>query len=290
MSANRTIKPKDPVIYINGEWVPQSIAKVPFMDSGFWFGDGLFETLRVANGNIFRPNKHISRMREGMKILHIDFPIPDEQVIALMKEMVERNRLENTLLRLMCTRGTLTGAPWKHTGPSNLYIGLRYIDTLPDFPLNVHFVNERDYPLGRMYPALKAMTYLPNMLATRDAVAHGAFEPVFINRNGLITECSTRNIFFVKQQVLHTPDLNLKILPGVTRDLIIDLAQDMGLLVDTSPIKADSINEMDEAFISSTGIGVCPCTWEGFPASDYSITYQLREKVESTVQNETLNP
>ncbi|MFC1535588.1 aminotransferase class IV [Candidatus Neomarinimicrobiota bacterium] len=290
MSANSTSKPQDPLIYINGEWVPHSVAKVPFMDSGFWFGDGLFETLKVTNGNIFRPDKHISRMREGMKILQIDFPVPDEQVIALMKEMVERNQLENTLLRLMCTRGTLKGAPYKHSGPSNLYIGFRYIDTLPDFPLKVHFVNERDYPLGRMYPALKSMTYLPNMLATRDAVAHGAFEPVFINRAGLVTECATRNIFFVKQQVLKTPDLNLKILPGVTRDLIIDLAQDMGLQIDTAPIKADSINEMDEAFISSTGIGVCPCTWEGFPGSDYSITYQLREKVESTVQKETLTP
>ena len=288
MPEHKPSKPEDPIVYANGEWIPLSVASVPFMDSGFWFGDGLFETLRVVNGKIFRPYKHIARMREGMKILKIDFPVPDDQVVALMNELVDRNHLQKTLLRLMCTRGTLSGAPWKHTGPSNLYIGFRYLDALPDFPLKVHFVKEQDYPLGRMYPALKSMTYLPNMLATRDAKAHGAFEPVFINRHGLITECATRNIFFVKQRVLKTPDLKLKILPGVTRDLIIELALKMGLQVDTDPIPSDSVNDMDEAFISSTGIGVCPCTWDGFPGSDYSLTYQLREMVESIVQKETL--
>ena len=277
----------DPVIYINGEWVRRSEAVVPFMDSGFWYGDGLFETLLVANGNIFRPFKHLARMREGMKILRIDFPLPDDRVVELMQELVARNSLQRSLIRLMCTRGTLEGAPWEYSGPTNLYIGTRYANPEPEFPVKIMFVNEADYPLGRMVPAIKSMTYLPNMLAIRDAVAEGAFEPVFVNRDGLVTEAATRNIFFVKNSTLYTPDTSLGILPGVTRDLIMELTDEMSLGLDVSPIPFDQINSMDEAFISSTGIGAYPVTWEGCAFTDYPISLRLRERIEAQVQLET---
>ncbi|UCH09672.1 MAG: aminotransferase class IV family protein [Fidelibacterota bacterium] len=257
------------------------------MDSGFWFGDGLFETLRVVNGNIFRPHKHLARMREGMKILRIEFPVPDNKVIELMQELVARNDLKSTLIRLMCTRGTLEGAPWDHSGSSNLYIGIRYAQPEPAFPVKIKFVNEEDYPLGRMVPAIKSMTYLPNMLATRDAVAEGAFEPVFVNRDGLVTEGATRNIFFIQDHTLHTPDTSLGILPGVTRDLITELSSEMGLTLDMSPIPFTQVNTMDEAFISGTGIGAYPVTWEGYPESDYSTTLRIRERIQAQVQLET---
>lgn len=278
---------QNPVIYANGEWVRQNEATVPFMDSGFWYGDGLFETMRVANGKIFRIYKHLARMREGMKVLKIDFPIGEEQVVALMEKLIRRNDMKDTLLRLMCTRGTLESTPWQYSGPSNLYIGFRYIDAKLALPVKIIFVKEESYPIGRMVPAIKSMTYLPNMLAIRDAVAQGAFEPVFVNRDGLVTECAIRNIFFIKNNRLRTPDTSLGILAGVTRDLVLELAGDFDLEVDTSPIRIDQVNQMDEAFICSTGIGVCPCTWDGFRDSDYAITYRLRQAVEAVVQQET---
>lgn len=287
MSAQKSQQIGNPIVYANGAWVRQSEATVPFMDSGFWYGDGLFETLKVANGFIFRPHKHLARMREGMKIIGIDFPLPDKEVIALMEELVRRNGQQDTLLRLMCTRGTIEATPWRHPGPSNLYIGFRFADAELSLPVKIVFLKEENYPIGRMVPALKSMTYLGNMLAIGDAVARGAFEPVFINRDGLITECAIRNIFFVKGNTLRTPDVSLGILPGVTRDLILELAGELELAVDLSPIRADEVNQMDEAFISSTGIGVCPCTWDGFHDSDYSVSYRLREAVEATIQRET---
>ncbi len=277
----------DPIVYSNGKWLRQSAATVPFMDSGFWYGDGLFETLRVANGAIFRPHKHLARMHEGMRILRIDFPMPDEEVVAMLDSLVRRNRLEDSLLRLMCTRGTLAGAPWKHEGPTNLYAGFRFGDALPTLPVKLVFVQEERYPIARMVPALKSMTYLGNMLAIRDAVAEGAYEPVFINRDGLVTECAIRNIFFLQGNTLRTPDVSLGILPGVTRDLVLDLAPRQGLTIDLSPIPAAEVAQMDEAFISSTGIGIYPCTWEGFHAGEYTITRRLRAAVEAQVQRET---
>ncbi len=281
------LAPENPIIYCHGAWVRQSEATVPFMDSGFWYGDGLFETLLVANSRIFRPRKHLERMHAGMRVLKIDFPVPDDEVVRLMEETVERNGLGETLLRLMCTRGTLSGAPWKFTGPANLFIGFRYTGTPPPSPAKVKFVAEEDYPIARMVPALKSMTYLGNMLAIRDVVAEGGYEPVFVNRDGVVTECAVRNVFFIKGKTLHTPDISLGILPGVTRDLILELAADMGLAVDMAPIPATDVNKMDEAFISSTGIGILPVTWEGFHPTDYPFTNRLKAAVEQQVQQET---
>ena len=287
MTTDKSTTTNDPIVYINGDWTYQSKATVPFMDSGFWYGDGLFETLMVNNGHIFRPHKHLARMHEGMNILKIEFPVPEDEVIALMEELIRRNSLDRALLRLMCTRGTVPGAPYRYEGPTNLYIGLRYADPDPDFPVKVLFVLQKDYPVGRMVPALKSMTYLGNMLAIRDALAHDAFEPVFIDHDGVITECAVRNIFFVKDKVLHTPDTSLGILAGITRDQIIELAGEMGFKVDYSPIRADAVNGMDEAFITSTGIGIYPATWDGFHDSDYAITNRLREAAETQFRNET---
>ena len=286
-SSRQPASPADPLVYCNGTWTAQSQATVPFMDSGFWYGDGLFETILVTNGRIFRPYKHVERMRTGMDVLQIDFPVPDKEVVRLMEEAVERNGLREALIRLMCTRGTLPGAPWTYTGPANLYIGFRYIDSPPPLPVKVKFVTEADYPIARMVPALKSMTYLGNMLAIRDAVAQGAFEPVFVNRDGVITECSVRNIFFIKGNTLRTPDTSLGILPGVTRDLILELAAGLDLTVDTAAILATDADAMDEAFISSTGIGVYPVTWEGFHTTEYPIAYRVQAAVERKVQLET---
>ncbi len=277
----------DPIVYSNGTWRKQSEATVPFMDSGFWHGDGLFETLRARNGMIFRPYKHLARMKQGMGVLRIDFPMAEEKIIDLLVEIIERNKTKDATLRLMVTRGTVTGAPWKFGGSTNLFIGFRYSVSLPPFPLKIVLFDEADYPIGRMYPALKSMTYLANNLALRDASAQGAFEPLFINHEGIITECAVRNIFFIKGNTVKTPDLSLGILPGVTRDMVLDLARDEGLEIDTSPIHRDDVNDMDEAFISSTGIGVCPVTWDGFPGSDYTITNKLSAAAQETLIRET---
>ncbi|MCF6239440.1 MAG: aminotransferase class IV, partial [Candidatus Marinimicrobia bacterium] len=93
-----------------------------------------------------------------------------------------------------------------------------------------------------------------------------AYEPVFVNRNGYVTECAIRNIFFVKDDELLTPAVELGVLPGVIRDTIMELARRRGLQVRESLILKDDVNTMDEAFISSTGVGVLPVTWEGFEA------------------------
>ncbi len=287
MRTPHTISPADPIVYSNGVWTAQSQATVPFMDSGFWYGDGLFETILVENETMFRADKHLERMHAGMDTIRIDFPFSDDQVIDLMLELVSRSKMDCGLLRLMCTRGTVPGAPYKFDGPANVFIGLRYGVPEPALPVKALVVEEANYPIARMTPAIKSMTYIGNMLAIGDAVKAGAFEPLFINRDGLVTECAVRNIFFLKGDTLRTPSTSLGILPGVTRDLVIELSAELGLKVDDAPIHVDDINSMDEAFLSSTGIGIYPVKWDGFAPAAYPITEQLRTAVDRQIMKET---
>ena len=124
------------------------------------------------------------------------------------------------------------------------------------------------------------------MLAKKDADDANAFEPVFYNRDGFITECAIRNIFFIKGRTLLTPDTNLGVLPGVMRNKIMSIAKEINLNVKETTIPIESINEMDEAFISSTGIGLFPCVWEGWQ-SDFILTSKLKNRINQLI-NTTL--
>lgn len=269
-------------VYVNGSWQSLNEASVPFTDAGFLYGDGLFETLRFQNGGLFRPEKHLERLRSGTEILKLNIRQSNDELLSLLKEAVARNQLTQGALRLMITRGFIHDAPWLHEGPNGLYILVRSVAPKPENPVEVMFLNESDYPLIRFRHAIKSMNYIGNLLAKKTVNDAGAYEPVFVNRRGLITECAIRNIFFIKDGVLLTPDLKLGVLPGVMRDTIMQVAHDSGMSVWETHIPLQSLDNMDEAFISSTSIGMLPCYWEKW-RSDYHLTKILDRKLEETI-------
>ena len=121
-----------------------------------------------------------------------------------------------------------------------------------------------------------------NMLAKKDAENDNAFEPVFYNRDGFITECAIRNIFFIQGKTLFTPDTKLGVLPGVMRNTILSIAKEINLTAKETNIPIESINEMDESFISSTGIGLLACSWDGWQ-SDFKLTLKLKEGIDRLI-------
>ena len=116
------------------------------------------------------------------------------------------------------------------------------------------------------------------MLAKRDCEKKQGYEPVFYNKNKIITECAIRNIFYVRNNILYTPSLDLGILPGVMRDTIINITKILGYKVVEKHINYNDINNMDEAFISSTGIGLLSCFWDGW-SSSYMITKLIKKEL-----------
>ena len=268
------------LIYTNGSWVAAADAVIPFHDQGFLYGDSLFETIRVNRGLPFRIQKHMERMHSGMLTIRLPGTELLARIPTLVDEFVTRNQIENALIRVMITRGV--SQQFQHSQPAGpaLYITSRPINPLPEWPVKVIFLEERNYPLLRFYPAIKSGNYLGNMLAKKDAEAAGAFEPVFVNREGYITECAIRNIFFIKDGILLTPSVELGVLPGVIRDTIMDLARTRGLEVQEALIPRAEADGMDEAFISSTGVGVLPVNWDGF-RSDHVLSRVLQQDLQT---------
>ena len=276
---------KEIINYINGEWQSASDSKVSFSDGGFQRGDGLFETIRFQNGILFKPEKHLKRLHSGLNLIQIELSKTDTELISILEEMIRQNNIPSGLLKLMITRGEISGTPWNYTGNPNVYITIRSFTTKPVKPVRVLFYSEKQYPIIRFNPAIKSLNYIGNMLAKKDAEKAGAFEPVFYNRENIITECAIRNIFFIKEKTLITPGLDLGVLPGVMRDTIMELAPPIGLSVIEDSIPFDSVNEMDEAFICSTGIGLLPCYWDGWN-STFSMTTLLKERLDFIITDQ----
>jgi len=262
------------IIFLNGEFKPLNESAIAFNDGGFQYGDGLFETIRFQNGNIFSSNKHLRRLREGLRVLDLHLEQTNESLILTLQQLIAKNEFKSGLLRLMVTRGIIEGTPWNYAGASCVYISIRPLSPSPKSPVKVVFLKEKNYPIIRFSPAIKSMNYIGNMKAKKDAEKMGAYEPVFINNENYVTECAIRNIFFIKDDILFTPSLDLGVLPGVMRSTILEIAREMEIPAEESYISYSEINEMKEAFISSTGIGLLPCCWNGW-VSNFELTKKI---------------
>ena len=264
--------------YVNGKWEKSKNAKIPFDDVGFLYGDGLFETMRFDNNKIFLPNNHINRLMKSLKIIDLKINKSKNEIINLLYSVINKNPLNAGIIRLMVTRGI------PNNNKPGIYISIKPFYEIPNDPVKVIYLDESDYPIIRFTPAIKSMNYLGNMLAKKQASNEKAFEPIFYNRNNIITECAIRNIFYIQNEELLTPSLDLGILSGVMRDNIINVAKRMGISCKEIHIQLEDVNTMDEAFISSTGIGLLECYWNDW-TSNYSITKQIKKELFKSINN-----
>ena len=270
------------IYYVNGKWIPHDKAQIPFNDAGFLYGDGLFETMRFDNKKIFSPLKHLNRLIGGLKIIDLPIKYSKNNLLSLINEIINKNTLKSGIIRLMITRGELiTGQ--KIFNP-NIYLNIKPFYKIPKEPVNVIFLKESNYPIIRFTPAIKSMNYIGNMLAKKHTLKQNAFEPIFYNKENIITECAIRNIFFIKKNKLYTPTLELGILSGVMREVVLDIAKNLKIETIETYINFDQINSMDEAFITSTGIGILSCYWDGWE-SNYNISKQIKKELFNRIKN-----
>jgi branched-subunit amino acid aminotransferase/4-amino-4-deoxychorismate lyase len=275
----------DYIYYINGKWVSANKASIPFNDAGFLYGDGLFETIRFDNHNLFSVDKHIKRLISGLKVINLNLSISKNELLMLIKNIIVKNNLKSGIIRLMVTRGTLHSL-LEETKP-NIYISIKPFYDIPKNPVNVIFYSEQKFPIIRFIPGIKSMNYLGNMLAKKECNKDGGFEPVFYNKNDIITECAIRNIFFIKDKTILTPSLDLGILSGVMRETIFDIAKYLDINCIEKHIHKNELDTMDEAFITSTGIGLLPCYWEN-KKFNFKLTTSLKKELFNRINNTNL--
>ena len=266
---------------INGEIKKSNEALISVDDYGLMRGYGIFETIRFNNKKLLKINRHIDRLYKGLSIIKIDVEhVSREKLISDINNLVQINDMNSGLIKLVITKGT----PDSNNGLiPNIYITIKNMYSIPKEPVKVVFLSESKYPIVRFSPSFKGINYLGNMMAIEDANNHDAFECVFVNDNQNITECSMRNIFFIKNQTLITPALNLGILSGTTRSEIQNLAKLKNIDCVERIVHKTEINDMDEAFLCSSAIGILPCYWDGWK-SDYKITKKLQFLLEESLQ------
>jgi branched-chain amino acid aminotransferase len=250
------------ILYVNGAFVPESEAKISVMDHGVLYGDGVFETAFARNGSIFKLDAHIERGFRSMLAIALQPPVTPEQLKELVVETVRRNGLRDAYIKWVVTRG-YNGKPLLDPAgcqPSLIILALPYIERATkeriEQGLRLKTVAVRR-PSGDVLDArIKSLNYLNLVLAKLEAKAAGVDEALLLDAQGRIAEATGCNILVVRGGRLLTPGRN--ILLGVTRETVIELAQEAGIPVEVCDLELFDAYTADEILICSTAGGLLP--------------------------------
>jgi branched-chain amino acid aminotransferase len=255
---------KEPIVYVDGEWVPKSRASVSVFDHGLLYGDGVFEGIRVYNGVIFRFKEHLERLYSSAKSIRLQLPLSPEEMTKAIVETVKRNGLKDAYIRLVVTRGVgdLGVDPRKCRKPSVVII-TQYAD--PSFGamakekgISVIISSVRRDAVDATTHEIKSLNYLNSVLAKQEALDAGADDALMLDRNGFVSEATTTNLFIIKYGEIFTPPSTAGILPGVTRRRIIKLTRELGFNMLEKGLTPYDVTNADEAFLTGTLSEIVP--------------------------------
>jgi branched-chain amino acid aminotransferase group I len=263
------------IIYLNGRLIPRSKAKLSPFDHGFLYGYGLFETMRAYQGHIFRLDHHLTRLRRSAQSLGLTHSILNvvegkQSLEAACMETLEANKLKDARLRLTISAGEGDMMPDPSTCSSpTVLITARNLVPLPlgkyesGFKAALSSLRRNSQsPLSR----LKSTCYMENILARMAARAAGCDEAVLLNEQGYLAEGSTTNIFLASNGKLITPSLKSGVLPGITREAVLEIARASNIKTLERQVELKELIEAEEAFVTNSILELMPLTWfEGKP-------------------------
>jgi len=260
------------IIYLNGRLVPRSKAKLSPLDHGFLYGYGLFETVRAYQGHIFRLDRHLSRLRRSAESIGLAKKLTSFDLEAAFTKILDANKLKDARLRLTVSAGEGDMAPDPSTCPNpTVLITARDLVPLPPEKYESGFKaalsslrRNSQSPLSR----LKSTCYMENILARMAARAAGCDEAILLNEQGYLAEGSTTNIFLASNGELITPSLESGVLPGITREAVLEIARASNIKTLERQVELKELIEAEEAFITNSILELMPLTWfEGKPIS-----------------------
>jgi D-alanine transaminase len=279
------------LVWLNGEIIPMSEARVGIEDRGFQFADGVYEVMRVYGGRVFTMTEHLERLGRSAAGIKLPVPPPTAELSRQIGRLIERSGLVEGMIYLQFTRGN---APRNHAFPTTAPTLLFYPVELPPVPapgaapgVTLHSVIDQRW----QNCWIKSIALLPNVLAKNEALAAGADEAVFID-SGFVTECAASNFFAVVGGSLITAPVGPKVLPGVTRAVILHCAAAIELPVSERAISKSEATAADELFITSTTREISWVSrWDGRDVGRAracgAITRRLHEAVRQRVRLET---
>lgn len=247
-------KPNYPThVYLNGEILPAEEARISVFDRGFLFGDGIYEVMAQIGGRFFYGEAHMRRFRKCLQ--EIDIEVDTDRLERDIPALLEASGLtgKDCLLYLQVTRGV---APRQHAYPAGAQpttLMYAWAKTLPEInSVMASTVTREDFRWARC--DIKMTSLLGNVMANQFAMENGCYETLFV-RNGVFTEASHCNVFFVKEGVVYTHPANEFILDGITRQVVLECCRNLGIEVREEAVPS-SLQGVDEAFLTGTSTQV----------------------------------
>lgn len=251
-------------IIFNGQIIQGTAPCLKATDRGFLLGDGVFETLRAYNGGLPFWDMHLERLRSGMA--HLGFSLgslPFDRMKEQTRALLVKNGLSDAYVRVTVSRGDAISAllPEWGAGEPNWVI---FTKSLPSRLQILHkkgvkavfssLRRNHSSPTARF----KTVNYLNLLLAKREAVLRGADEALLLDEQGHVAEAATSNIFWIKEGIIYTPSLDLPILPGVTRQKVLDMSKDLGISAREGAYDPEALTGSSEAFLTNSLCEIIP--------------------------------
>ena len=247
------------MVYLNGKFILKSEAFISVMDRGFLFGDGVYEVFPVYNGLILGLESHLKRLQKGLDDINIVNPYDNKGWISIINKLIsyhQENRKQAIYLQISrgCdddrkhTHGKLEPTVYMQSSPFKS-------QTKDDLLIGSDAITRDDTRWSQC--DTKATSLLANIMFAQEAKNHGVEEVILI-RDGIVTECSSSNLFLVKNNCIYTHPKGPYILPGITREIAIDCAKYCDIEVKEVTFDKDSLMDADEVWISSSTREIVP--------------------------------
>lgn len=248
------------IVFFNGQYIPKEQALVPIEDRGFMLADGIYEVATTFNGMWFRLDQHLDRFERSAREIRLTLPYSRTQMVEIHNELMRRNNMTDGFVYMQVTRGV---APRTHAFPANAqptFLAMaKPVTPLPAewYQNGCSAITYPDMRWGRC--DIKTTNLLPNAMANTAAHDAGAYEAILV-RDGIAIEGSHCNFFGVKDGTVITYPRSQRILGGITREAVLEVAESLGIPVREEAILAAELDRLDEMFFTGTTAEVVPIT------------------------------
>jgi branched-chain amino acid aminotransferase len=250
-------------IFIDGKYFDERDAKISVFDHGLLYGDGVFEGIRAYNGRVFKLREHIDRLFSSAKSILLTIPMGHAEIMRATVETCRKNKIRDGYIRLVVTRGvgTLGLNPNRCKRGSVIIIAGKiqlYPPALYQRGMEIVTVPTTRNLNSALSPAIKSLNYLNNIMAKIEANNAGCEEAIMLNAEGYVAECTGDNVFIVKDGHVYTPPLSAGALYGITRRVVMEIAEESGYPVSAPNLTRYDLFTADECFLTGTGAEIVP--------------------------------
>ena len=246
------------IVWVDGSFVDQKSAVVSIFDRGYLYGDGVFETMRARRSQLELFSPHLHRMRAGAEYLHIGFTRTDEEIRLTAMELLRRNQMPDAVVRMQLTRGIgRRGFSSRGANTPSFTITVHPLPFQPShqtgwrLTLSRHLLPSFD-PCARF----KTSNKLPQILARLEAEQKGFDEALMINEKGFMVEAASANLFWIKKEEVYTPASETGLLPGITRQSILDLCAQTNIPCHQGEFLPEELDQADSVFLTQSVLGL----------------------------------